>query len=130
MLCGWSGIANVGLAAINTMRRLMRAEEFGQIEPYGYFDPTHVVIANGLIEDLRFPGHPVLQSPPPGQRYRVPGWRAAAGGYAKGVRDGRRSAGCGGKTGLSADLYVGRERDGDPSYGQVAGLGGAEQLAG
>jgi len=55
MLCGWSGIANVGLAAINTMRRLMRAEELGQIEPYGYFDPTHVVIANGLIEDLRFP---------------------------------------------------------------------------
>jgi proteasome assembly chaperone (PAC2) family protein len=55
LMCGWSGIANVGLAAINTMRRLMRAEEFGQIEPYGYFDPTHVVIANGLIEDVRFP---------------------------------------------------------------------------
>ena len=55
MLCAWSGIANVGLAAINTMRRFMRAEEFGQIEPYGYFDPTHVAIANGLIEDLRFP---------------------------------------------------------------------------
>jgi uncharacterized protein len=55
MLCGWSGIANVGLAAINTMRRLMRAEEFGQVEPLGYFDPTQVVIANGLIEDLRFP---------------------------------------------------------------------------
>ena len=55
MLCAWSGIANVGLAAINTMRRYMRAEEFGQIEPHGYFDPTHVVIANGLIEDLRFP---------------------------------------------------------------------------
>jgi len=55
MLCGWSGIANVGLAAVNTMRRLMRAEEFGQIEPLGYFDPTQVVIANGLIEDLRFP---------------------------------------------------------------------------
>lgn len=55
MLCGWSGIANVGLAAINTMRRFMRAEEFGRIEPYSYFDPTHVVIASGLIEDLRFP---------------------------------------------------------------------------
>jgi proteasome assembly chaperone (PAC2) family protein len=55
LLCGWSGIANVGLAAINTMRRLMRAEEFGRIEPYGYFDPTHVVIAKGLIEDVRFP---------------------------------------------------------------------------
>jgi proteasome assembly chaperone (PAC2) family protein len=55
MLCAWSGIANVGLAAVNTMRRFMRAEEFGQIEPHGYFDPSHVVIANGLIEDMRFP---------------------------------------------------------------------------
>jgi proteasome assembly chaperone (PAC2) family protein len=55
MLCAWSGIANVGLIAVNTMRRFMRAEEFGQIEPYGYFDPTHVVIASGLIEDMRFP---------------------------------------------------------------------------
>ena len=53
MLCAWSGIANVGLVAINTIRRFMRAEEFGQIEPLGYFDPTHVVIANGLIEDMR-----------------------------------------------------------------------------
>lgn len=55
MLCAWSGIANVGLVAVNTIRRFMRAEEFGRIEPAGYFDPTHVVIANGLIEDLRFP---------------------------------------------------------------------------
>jgi hypothetical protein len=55
MLCGWAGIANVGLAAVNTMRRFMRAEEFGRIEPDGYFDPTQVTIANGLIEDLRFP---------------------------------------------------------------------------
>jgi proteasome assembly chaperone (PAC2) family protein len=55
MLCAWSGIANVGLVAINTIRRFMRAEEFGQIEPLGYFDPTHVVIANGLIEEMRFP---------------------------------------------------------------------------
>ncbi len=55
MLCAWSGIANVGLVAVNTIRRFMRAEEFGQIEPYGYFDPTHVVIANGLIEDMQFP---------------------------------------------------------------------------
>ena len=55
MLCAWSGIANVGLVAVNTIRRFMRAEEFGRIEPYGYFDPTHVVIANGLIEDMRFP---------------------------------------------------------------------------
>jgi len=56
MLCGWAGIGNVGLVAINTMRRLVRAEEFGEIQPYEFFEPSRVIIRNGLIEELRFPG--------------------------------------------------------------------------
>lgn len=55
MLCGWAGIGNVGLVAVNTMRRLVRAEEFGQIEPYDYFEPSRAVIRNGSIEEMRFP---------------------------------------------------------------------------
>ncbi len=55
MLCGWAGIGNVGLVAVNTMRRLVRAEEFGRIEPHAYFEPSRVVIRNGLIEEMRFP---------------------------------------------------------------------------
>jgi proteasome assembly chaperone (PAC2) family protein len=55
MICGWSGIGKVGLVAINTMRRLARAEVFGEIEPHGFFEPSQAVIVNGLIEDMRFP---------------------------------------------------------------------------
>ena len=55
MLCGWAGIGNVGLAAIGTLRRLVRASEFGLIEPYEYFEPSRVVVRNGLISQMRFP---------------------------------------------------------------------------
>jgi proteasome assembly chaperone (PAC2) family protein len=55
MLCGWAGIGNVGLVAVSTMRRLLHAEEFGEIEPYEYFEPSKVVVRDGLIEDMRFP---------------------------------------------------------------------------
>jgi len=55
MLCGWVGIGNVGLAAVSTLRRLLRAPEFGEIEPYEYFEPSRVVIRNGLIRQMRFP---------------------------------------------------------------------------
>jgi proteasome assembly chaperone (PAC2) family protein len=55
MLCGWAGIGSVGLAAIGTLRRLVRASEFGRIEPYEYFEPSKVVIRDGLISRMWFP---------------------------------------------------------------------------
>jgi proteasome assembly chaperone (PAC2) family protein len=55
MVCGWAGIGKVGLVAINTMRRLVRAELLGEIEPQRFFNPLRVVIVSGLIEDMRFP---------------------------------------------------------------------------
>ncbi len=55
MLCGWAGIGSVGLAAVSTLRRLVRASELGQIEPYEYFEPSKVVVRNGLISQMRFP---------------------------------------------------------------------------
>jgi proteasome assembly chaperone (PAC2) family protein len=55
MLCGWAGIGNVGLTAVSTLRRLVRAQPFGEIEPYSYFEPTKVIIKNGLIREMRFP---------------------------------------------------------------------------
>jgi proteasome assembly chaperone (PAC2) family protein len=55
MLCGWAGIGNVGLVAINAMRRLVRAEEFGEIQPDDFFEPSRAVIRDGLIEEMRFP---------------------------------------------------------------------------
>jgi len=55
MICGWAGIGKVGLVAINTMRRLVRTELLGEIEPRGFFEPLRAVIVSGLIEDMRFP---------------------------------------------------------------------------
>jgi len=55
MLCGWAGIGNVGLTAISTLRRLLRARPFGEIEPFEYFEPSEAIIRNGLIRELRFP---------------------------------------------------------------------------
>jgi proteasome assembly chaperone (PAC2) family protein len=55
MVCGWAGIGNVGLAAVSTLRQLVRASEIGQIEPYEYFEPSKVVVRNGLISQMRFP---------------------------------------------------------------------------
>ena len=43
MVCGWSGIGKVGLVAINTMRRLVQAEPFGEIEPQGFFEPSQAI---------------------------------------------------------------------------------------
>ncbi len=55
MLCGWAGIGNVGLTAVSTLRRLVRAQPFGEIEPYEYFEPSRVIVRNGLIREMRFP---------------------------------------------------------------------------
>ena len=55
MICGWAGIGNVGLVAVNTLQRLVRAKELGEIEPYEYFEPSKAVIRNGLIRQMRFP---------------------------------------------------------------------------
>ncbi|OHB63130.1 MAG: hypothetical protein A2Y77_07865 [Planctomycetes bacterium RBG_13_62_9] len=68
MLCGWAGIGNVGLVAVSTLRRLLGAEKFGEIEPYGYFEPSKVVIRNGLIEHMHFPAtkfYAVIRHPSP-----------------------------------------------------------------
>ena len=55
MICGWSGIGKVGLVAVNTMRQLVGAQRFGEIEPQGYFEPSDAAITNGLIAQMRFP---------------------------------------------------------------------------
>ncbi len=55
MLCGWSGIGNIGITAIDTIRRFLEAQEFGQIEPFDFFYPRKVVIQKGFLEDLEFP---------------------------------------------------------------------------
>jgi hypothetical protein len=55
MFCGWPGIGNVGLIAIDTLRAALKAEQFGEIEPFDFFNPRKVVIEKGLLKDLEFP---------------------------------------------------------------------------
>ena len=57
MFCGWPGIGNIGIIAIDTLRGALRAEQFGEIEPYEFFNPQKVVIEKGLLKDLDFPGN-------------------------------------------------------------------------
>ena len=55
MFCGWPGIGNIGIIAIDTLRNLLRAAEFAEIEPWDFFNPRKVVIEEGLLQELRFP---------------------------------------------------------------------------
>jgi len=55
MFCGWPGIGNVGITAIDTLRGVLKAEEFAEIEPWGFFNPREVLIEEGLLKDLEFP---------------------------------------------------------------------------
>ena len=51
----WPGIGNIGVIAVDTLRGTVKAEEFGEIEPWDFFYPSRVVIRKGEIKDLVFP---------------------------------------------------------------------------
>lgn len=57
MLCGWPGIGNIGMTAIESLRTASGAEEFGQIEPWDIFNPRKVVIEKGILDRLEFPSN-------------------------------------------------------------------------
>ena len=57
LIAGWPGIGNVGLIAVDTLRGGLRAEEFGEIEPWDFFYPKRIVIRNGELKDLEFPSN-------------------------------------------------------------------------
>ena len=56
MVASWPGIGNIGLIAVDTLRRALQAEELAYIEPWEFFYPNRVVIRNGEITELGFPG--------------------------------------------------------------------------
>jgi proteasome assembly chaperone (PAC2) family protein len=57
MFIGWPGIGNIGIIAVNTLKNILRAEEFGEIESWDFFYPNRVSIRDGLLEDLEFPSN-------------------------------------------------------------------------
>ncbi len=57
LICGWPGIGNVGLVAVDTLKGMLLAEEFGEIEPWDFFYPKRVSIRDGLLQSLEFPAN-------------------------------------------------------------------------
>jgi len=55
MFVGWPGIGNIGILAVNALKDILRAEEFGEIESWDFFYPRKVFIQEGLLKDLEFP---------------------------------------------------------------------------
>ncbi len=55
LIASWPGIGDIGVIAVGTLRRLVGAEEFAEIEPYEFFYPKRVYIRNGELKDMEFP---------------------------------------------------------------------------
>jgi hypothetical protein len=56
MVAAWSGIGNIGLIAVDTLRGQIQAEELGEIDPWDFFYPKKLTIKASILEDLEFPG--------------------------------------------------------------------------
>jgi len=54
LIASWPGIGNIGIIAVDTLRGMVKAEEFGEIEPWDFFYPKKVSIINGELKDLEF----------------------------------------------------------------------------
>jgi proteasome assembly chaperone (PAC2) family protein len=57
LLASWPGIGNIGLIAVDTLRGMLEAEEFGEIEPWEFFYPKRALIRKGILEHLEFPSN-------------------------------------------------------------------------
>ena len=55
LVAGWSGIGNVGVLAVDSLRTQLNAEYLGEIEPWEFFYPSGVVIKGGVLTELNFP---------------------------------------------------------------------------
>ena len=55
LIASWPGIGNIGIIAVNYLRQMVKAREFGEIEPWDFFEPRRVLIEGGLLKELEFP---------------------------------------------------------------------------
>jgi len=55
LIAAWPGIGNVGLIAVDTLRGILQAEQFAEIEPWDFFYPHKVSIADSELKNLEFP---------------------------------------------------------------------------
>jgi proteasome assembly chaperone (PAC2) family protein len=57
LIACWPGIGNIGIMAVDILRRTVGAEELGEIEPWDFFYPQKVLVRDGELEDLEFPSN-------------------------------------------------------------------------
>ena len=57
MVACWPGIGNIGLIAVDMLRRSLRAGELAYIEPWDFFYPKRVIVRNGELTEMDFPGN-------------------------------------------------------------------------
>ncbi len=55
LVAAWPGMGNVALKAATYLKEKLRAEEFGEIEPGGFFYPVGASIQGNVIEIPKFP---------------------------------------------------------------------------
>jgi proteasome assembly chaperone (PAC2) family protein len=55
LIACWPGIGNIGIMAVDMLRRMVAAEELGEIESWDFFYPRKVLIRDGELIDLEFP---------------------------------------------------------------------------
>ncbi len=55
LIACWPGIGNIGIMAVDMLRRMVAAEELGEIESFEFFYPRKVVIKDGELKSLEFP---------------------------------------------------------------------------
>ncbi len=56
LIAAWPGIGNVGLIVVDTLKSMLQAEQFAELEPWDFFYPYKVSITDGELKNLEFPG--------------------------------------------------------------------------
>ena len=55
LIACWPGIGNIGIMAVDMLRRMVAAEELGEMDSFEFFYPRKVVIKDGELKNLEFP---------------------------------------------------------------------------
>ncbi|MFU8796813.1 MAG: PAC2 family protein, partial [Dehalococcoidia bacterium] len=56
LVTSWPGIGNIVVIAADSLKDILGAEEFGELEPQDFFYPRRALIRKGVLEYLEFDG--------------------------------------------------------------------------
>jgi proteasome assembly chaperone (PAC2) family protein len=57
LIACWPGIGNIGIIAVDILRKAVGAGELGEIESWDFFYPQKVLVRDGELIDLEFPSN-------------------------------------------------------------------------